>query len=387
MLTVARKRPDLTHEFDELLGSSPELTRALVVRGAEGVGKSHLLRVLLGHVRDRGYHAVGPVDGRDITALHAATPLPEPLAGHTPPADDGVPVVIGVDDAHLADPARLRLDMRWLARNRRGPRVWVLTSRPDALPAAAVAADKVVTTTLRDLAEDEVAALVADVIGVPPGPDLLAFVRQAGGHPRLIIELVTGLRDEGTLCHSDGRTRLLHPRIPHQVVLGMRNRLGLLSSRCRQMIHVAAALNRRFCLVTVAEMLDAPVAHLLPLLDEATEAGLVVSDGVEPEFRSALLWQVVRAAQPAYLRTALHQEAAGRGPVPAPRPDPALARLGTKERTIAQFAAEGLTNQQIARRVFLSPHTVNYHMRRIFRKLAVTSRIELARLFANNDPG
>ena len=144
----------------------------------------------------------------------------------------------------------------------------------------------------------------------------------------------------------------------------------------------AAALNRRFCLVTVAEMLNEPVAHLLPLLDEAIDAGLVVSDGVEPEFRSILLWQVIRASLPAYLRTALHQQAAGRPAASAARQDPVLARLGEKERTIAQLAAEGLTNQQIARRVFLSPHTVNYHMRRIFRKLAVTSRIELARLVA-----
>jgi DNA-binding NarL/FixJ family response regulator len=134
--------------------------------------------------------------------------------------------------------------------------------------------------------------------------------------------------------------------------------------------------------MTVAEMLNEPVAQLLPLLDEATDAGLVVSDGVEPEFRSTMLWQLIRASLPANLRTALLQQAAGRPVTPPACQEPVLARLGEKERTIAQLAAEGLTNQQIARRVFLSPHTVNYHMRRIFRKLAVTSRIELARLVA-----
>lgn len=388
MSAILRERQDLLDEFTTLLATSPEGTRALVAQGAEGVGKSHTLGVLLDQARKLGYHAIGPIDGRDIAVLHVATALSEPLAGYPLPPHDDTPVVIGVDDAHLADPARLRLDMRWLTRQRAGGCLWVLTTRPGGLAPTALAASEVVHADLGDLPESCVAALVTEVLGGTPGPDLLAFVGQANGHPRLIIDLVVGLRDEGMLYHSGGRIRLLHPRIPQRVVDGVRQRLGALSSRCRQMVHVAAALNRRFCLVTVAEMLNEPVAHLLPLLDEATDAGLVVSDGVEPEFRSALLWQVIRACLPVYLRTALHQQVTGRPAVRPARQDAVLARLSEKERVIAQLAAEGLTNQQIARRVFLSPHTVNYHMRRIFRKLAVMSRIELARLVAASpEPG
>jgi DNA-binding CsgD family transcriptional regulator len=39
-----------------------------------------------------------------------------------------------------------------------------------------------------------------------------------------------------------------------------------------------------------------------------------------------------------------------------------------------------LTNQQIATRIGRSRHTVNYHLRRIFHKLGITSRVELASL-------
>jgi DNA-binding CsgD family transcriptional regulator len=39
-----------------------------------------------------------------------------------------------------------------------------------------------------------------------------------------------------------------------------------------------------------------------------------------------------------------------------------------------------LTNQQIAHRIGRSRHTVNYHLRRIFHKLGITSRVELASL-------
>ncbi|PKW18653.1 regulatory LuxR family protein [Saccharopolyspora spinosa] len=52
--------------------------------------------------------------------------------------------------------------------------------------------------------------------------------------------------------------------------------------------------------------------------------------------------------------------------------------LTETERAIAELVSQGLTNRQIAHRVFLSPHTVNYHLRRIFRKLGINSRVELA---------
>ena len=39
-----------------------------------------------------------------------------------------------------------------------------------------------------------------------------------------------------------------------------------------------------------------------------------------------------------------------------------------------------LTNQQIANRLHISPHTVNFHLRRIYRKLAIGSRVHLAQL-------
>ena len=61
------------------------------------------------------------------------------------------------------------------------------------------------------------------------------------------------------------------------------------------------------------------------------------------------------------------------------------AALSPREVAVARLAAEGLTNQQIGRRLRVSPHTVNYHLRRIFRKLNLRSRVELARLFGHTD--
>jgi sugar diacid utilization regulator/DNA-binding CsgD family transcriptional regulator len=54
--------------------------------------------------------------------------------------------------------------------------------------------------------------------------------------------------------------------------------------------------------------------------------------------------------------------------------------LTDTERRIADLVASGLSNRQVASQVFLSAHTVAFHLRHIFWKLGVTSRVELARL-------
>jgi DNA-binding CsgD family transcriptional regulator len=56
------------------------------------------------------------------------------------------------------------------------------------------------------------------------------------------------------------------------------------------------------------------------------------------------------------------------------------AALTTSEVTVARLVAEGLTNREVAERLFVSPHTVNSHLRHVFSKLGITSRVELARV-------
>jgi DNA-binding CsgD family transcriptional regulator len=71
------------------------------------------------------------------------------------------------------------------------------------------------------------------------------------------------------------------------------------------------------------------------------------------------------------------------------RPRFGWASLTATELSVAELVAEGMTNRQVAAKLYLSHHTVGFHMRQVFRKLEISSRVELTRLVVERqaDPG
>lgn len=260
-------------------------------------------------------------------------------------------------------------------------------------------------------------ALARDLLGAAPSSSLVQLVDRVGGHPRLLIELLTGLEEEGSLEFVDDEVRLLTMRLPARLVTRVRTTLEGFSPTCRQLLHVAAALGDEVVYEDLALMLRTSVAALLPALEEVEATGVVRNDGARAAFGNPLLRRVIADSMPDSLRLSLQREAAalraahrerreahlGLWPslpvvhsvaaVPAPAtavglrevPVPAGSGLNEQQRILVGLVGEGLTNQQIARRLALSPHTVNYHLRKLYKAFGVSSRIDL--LTAVEQPG
>ncbi len=71
--------------------------------------------------------------------------------------------------------------------------------------------------------------------------------------------------------------------------------------------------------------------------------------------------------------------------VPTQRPDTGWAAMTDSELAVARLVAQGLTNREVGERLFVSPHTVSGHLRHVFMKLRVNSRVDLARIAAGHE--
>jgi DNA-binding NarL/FixJ family response regulator len=81
----------------------------------------------------------------------------------------------------------------------------------------------------------------------------------------------------------------------------------------------------------------------------------------------------------AYARRAARELLATGERAPKPRVE-TRSRLTAQEAHIARVAHQGLSNQEIGARLFLSPRTVEYHLHKVFTKLGIGSRTELGQV-------
>ncbi|WP_434599871.1 helix-turn-helix transcriptional regulator [Streptomyces sp. A5-4] len=138
------------------------------------------------------------------------------------------------------------------------------------------------------------------------------------------------------------------------------------------------------------------------LLDSAAESARTALTGEKPELSSILDFGAGRqrnAASPGASSQTPASEAqrrdrpAPRSPQPidavsaAPHESSRMASLSIREIEIARLVSRGMTNQQVAKQLELSPHTVNFHLRNIYRKLSISTRVKLGPIIAQSERG
>ena len=224
------------------------------------------------------------------------------------------PVLISLDDLHWADPATLTA-LRVLPRRLANRRLaWVLGRRTAAAGGGAgllfdlLEKEGAARVTLGPLTTEAVAALLSDVLGARPGRDLTALATAAAGQPFLLTELLRGLTEAGTVRVSGQTATLTGTQLPGRLHAAAQHRLGELTGRTRTLLEIMAVLGDSFQLDDAADMLGEPPAGLLPLVNEALAAGILIAGGQAFSFRQPLLWRAVAEAVPVPARHALHRQ-------------------------------------------------------------------------------
>ena len=115
------------------------------------------------------------------------------------------------------------------------------------------------------------------------------------------------------------------------------------------------------------------------IYDAGHEASVTALRGVMGENDFDAAW-----AEGAALTTEAAIAYAQRGRFAGKRPTSGWETLTPTERDVVRLVSEGLTNNDIATRLFISPRTVQTHLTHVYTKLGLTSRVQLAQQAARH---
>jgi len=258
--------------------------------------------------------------------------------------------------------------------------------------------EDVAIATLERIARGEYERLDGDVIS--QAMSMLEFCRSL---------LYNGLGQHQEALRAARRSCELHPA---GGALGQRSELIEAAARCAQFDEAGTALTGLGARLRFAGDRDYPLgmmASLGALLETGDAAEALYAESTErlgrttmrlPLARAHLLYgewlrrERRRADAREQLRTAhemfeamgtrsfaerARRELAATGLTAHSRERATLDELTPQEARVASLAADGLSNPEIAARMYISKGTVDYHLNKVFRKLGIRSRAQLTR--------
>ncbi|GAA0938539.1 hypothetical protein GCM10009560_48570 [Nonomuraea longicatena] len=313
----------------------------VAVTGRAGIGKTTVLSELRAVAADKGFTVVGVGSDEDLrpeafaALLVGGRPAVAGCEGAFGAMLDGHlargPVLVTVDGLQWCHAVAARTLDALAAQAALRPLVCVVAERPemdrpylDQWRGHLRQRPDAVRVELPRMAGPEVAALVEDVLGVPPDASLTMLVDCAGGIPATVVELLGVVADEGVKeCQADFAriTRLLGGErhepllnggaaLPHRFSQVLHRSLDCLSEETRRVLDVASVLGRTFLPDDLATLLGQPLAALLPAFREAFTSEVLESAEQSMRFRNTLLWQALLQNIPDAVRGALHRQAA-----------------------------------------------------------------------------
>ncbi|WIY00738.1 AAA family ATPase [Amycolatopsis mongoliensis] len=225
------------------------------------------------------------------------------------------PAVLVVDDLQWADRTTVAVWSRLARSVRQLPLLLIGVLRPvprrDDLRSLFRNVGPGERLRLGRLAEPAVSELVAALAGGPPGAELERLADGAAGNPLYLTELLDALTRGSCLDVDDqGVVQLSGGATPDSLPEAIADRLGFLPEEVRTVLRAAALLGDGFSVADLVTVTGTSLTGLLPALDEARAAGVLVAAGDDLAFRHPLIHRALYDEMPTAVRIAWHQAAA-----------------------------------------------------------------------------
>ena len=231
------------------------------------------------------------------------------------------PLALVADDIQWADEASLLVFGRLVLETARLPLLLVGAMRPvPRTPVLDGVRDVVArqggsVLQLAPLAGREVAEMLQGIVGGTPGVGLLGLADRAAGNPLYVGELAEALLRDQHVEVAAGHAEVSSGddvSVPTSLSSALTHRLGFLSAGTTEVLRRGALLGNDFVVADLSVILGRPARELLPALEEATTAKVLLANGYRFGFRHALIRQALYDATSPTVRTVLHRQAAER---------------------------------------------------------------------------